>query len=92
MIDEVFEGLGNCTVNVEFEVLSEPKSNTHIAPFAPALYINAPRAVNAEFQDALLNEIYAVVFGALPVVGVWLIVRTSPPAVYPEATTSPVVV
>ena len=89
MIAEVFEGLGNCTVNVVFEVLSAPKSNTQTAPFAPALYINAPLAVKEEVQAALLNEIYAVV-PVLPTVGVCAIVRATPPAVYPEATTSPV--
>lgn len=28
---------GNCTWNVVTEVLSDPKSNTQIAPLAPAL-------------------------------------------------------
>jgi hypothetical protein len=31
MIAEVFDGFGNCTVNVELEVLSEPKSSTQTA-------------------------------------------------------------
>jgi hypothetical protein len=35
-----------------------------------------------------LNDQYAVV-PVLPVVGTWLITRTCPPAVYPEAETSP---
>jgi hypothetical protein len=89
MIAEVLEGFGNCTVNVLLEVLSAPKSNTQTAPPAPALYINAPRAVNAEVQIALLKEIYAVV-PEFPIVGTCAIVRVRPPAVYPEATTSPV--
>jgi hypothetical protein len=31
MIAEVFEGSGNCTVNVADDVLSDPKSNTQTA-------------------------------------------------------------
>lgn len=78
---------GNCTWNVVTEVLSEPKSNTQIAPLAPALYINAPRAVNAPDQDVLAKVTKATPF-EIDTVGVSVL----PPAVYPEATTSPVVV
>lgn len=89
MIAEVFEGSGNCTVNVADDVLSAPKSNTQTDP--PDVYINAPRAVIAPLQTALSKEMYAVV-PELPTVGACAIVRARPPAVYPEATTSPVAV
>jgi len=69
MIAVVFVAAGNCTTKVVVEVLFEPKSSTHIAPLSPALYIKAPRAVIAPVHEALANEKYAVVFGALPVVG-----------------------
>lgn len=37
MIADVFDGSGNCTVNVELDVLSEPKSKTHIVGFVVPL-------------------------------------------------------
>ena len=87
MIAEVLVTAGNCTVKVVDEVLSEPKSSTQTEP--PDVYINAPRAVKADDQTALLNEMYAVL-PELPTVGVCASVRARPPAVYPVATTSPV--
>jgi hypothetical protein len=52
----VFAGI--VTVNVEVDVLVFPKSKTHTAPFAPALYIKAPRAVIAPVHDGEVNEMY----------------------------------
>ena len=81
MIADVLVTAGNCTVNVAVEVLSAPKSNTQTAPPAPALYINAPRAVIAPVHDVLSNDIYAVAAPVwLPIVGACAMVNKLPPA------------
>jgi hypothetical protein len=51
IIAEVLVAAGNCTWNDVADVLSDPKSRTHTAPSAPALYIKAPRAVITPVHD-----------------------------------------
>jgi hypothetical protein len=89
MIAVVLLNVGKVTTNVVVLVLSAPKARTATAllPLVE-LYISAPLAVIDAVNVTSLNEVNAVLpeeVGAIEV-------RTAPPAVYPEATTSPEVV
>jgi hypothetical protein len=89
MIAVVLLNEGNVTTKEVVLVLSPPKNKTATALLLLVeLYINAPLAVIAPVNVTVLNEVNAVLpeeVGAIEV-------RTAPPAVYPEATTSPEVV
>ena len=69
-------------VNVLVAVLSLPKFNTQTAAFVLLLYIKAPAVVKfAGFQVTFSNDTYAVLLAvSLPNP---VMVRSSPPAVYP---------
>jgi hypothetical protein len=89
MIAVVLLNVGKVTTNVVVLVLSPPKNRTATALLLLVeLYISAPLAVIDAVNVTSLNEVNAISpdeVGAIEV-------RTAPPAVYPEATTSPEVV
>jgi hypothetical protein len=51
---------GIVTVKDTVEFLSLPKSSTQTAPFAPALYIKAPRAVICPLHDGEEKDTYTI--------------------------------
>jgi hypothetical protein len=89
MIAVVLLNVGKVTTNVGVLVLSAPNAKTATALLLLVeLYISAPLAVIDAVNVTSLNEVNAISpddVGAIEV-------RTAPPAVYPEATTSPEVV